>query len=146
MLGLGLFLAGEFEEARGRDQAPAALGEIAALRAEIEDGAAFGAIWRKAEVHRHQLDPVSGSAHHRRHVVDRTRSDCGRSSSVCCVGIPSSRSLFDPADVLFVSVAHEQNDRARRTYFRGAGRPPAEPGCRRAKPRYTGPRPSGIHP
>jgi hypothetical protein len=49
--------------------------------------------WREAEIHRRQFDNITSRAHHRAVSLIRTSSACGRSSSVCCVGIPSSRGL-----------------------------------------------------
>ncbi len=87
-------LAGEFKECRGGDQAAIALVEAPPFRPEIEHRTA-PARWRKTEVHRHEFDALFPVAR----ITGPTSlilmsSDTGRSSSLCCVGIPSSRSCI----------------------------------------------------
>ena len=65
MFCLGVFLAGELEKCRRRDQATIALVEAASFRLEIEHGStATGR--RKTEIHLHQFNDIAGGSHRRR--------------------------------------------------------------------------------
>jgi hypothetical protein len=127
VLRLGIFLAGELEESRGRHNAAIALVEAASFRAEIEDGRAAWTGRREAEPHRGELDAVLGGAHHRPEIV---YPDVVRLRQVSR-GLPRRDAehqrlhhlaVFGPGDVLFIVVAHDRQDRAARVPKRGLER------------------------
>jgi len=79
---------------RRRDQAPAAVQEAAALRAEVEHGLAAWPRRRETPVHLGQFDAVAGGADRRRHVPDSDTGGLGEIRFVCLVGVTHSRSCI----------------------------------------------------
>jgi hypothetical protein len=91
VLGLRVFLAREFEKRAGRDKTAIAVRKTPALRAEIEDRAALGLAGGNPK-----RIGVSSIAFPAARITGPMSpifmsSAVGRSSSLCCVGILSSR-------------------------------------------------------
>lgn len=111
MLGLGIFLARELEEGAGGDKTAVALGNPSALRAEIEDGAAFGIGRGKAEPHRSKLYRIARGAHDWSDVSDLDVI-CGRQIECALMRrnaefqVPHELAVLGPGDVLLVVIAH----------------------------------------
>lgn len=124
VLGLWIFLAGEFEERRCRYKTAVAVGEASPLRPEVEYRPAF-ARGRKAEIHLNQFDQIAGRAHDRPHVVDL---DVVRLRQVefCLLRrdaefqVLHHLAVFGPADVLLVVVAHDLQLSDFSSFFEGS--------------------------
>ena len=116
VLGLGVFLARELEEGACRDKAALAVGKASALRAEVEDRAAFGVGRGKAEPHRRKLYRITRGAHDRSDVSDLDVI-CDRQIEFALVRrnaefqIPHKLAVFGPGNVLLEIVAHAREHR-----------------------------------